>query len=426
MPIAKTPLIAVVSMAGIFPDAHDSRQLWRNITRKLDSTRQVPAHRWIAPHDWVLNETPQPDHAYSKHACLVNDFHFDPTGLNIEPEFAMQLDPLHQWVLHSAKAALSECRMDDIDNARIGTILASIALPTDLTSRISRRLMTDGLSDQNGHRRSGISISRPEAMAARVVSSPAAIVAGALDLGGGSFTLDAACASSLYAVKLACDELLSHRADVMLAGGVSRPDCLYTQIGFSQLKALSRTGRCAPFDQSADGLVVGEGAGILILKRLDDAVADGDTIFGTICGIGLSNDMRGNLLAPESDGQIRAMRMAYAQAAWQPSDVDYIECHGAGTPVGDATELRSLRGLWTDCRWNEQQCALGSIKSNIGHLLTAAGAAGLIKTLMALHHKTLPPSLKFQSASSGSPLHNSPFRVQTESSPWPKRGPRTP
>jgi PfaB family protein len=263
-------------------------------------------------------------------------------------------------------------------------------------------------------------------MAARVVSSPAAIVAGALDLGGGSFTLDAACASSLYAVKLACDELLSHRADVMLAGGVSRPDCLYTQIGFSQLKALSRTGRCAPFDQSADGLVVGEGAGILILKRLDDAVADGDTIFGTICGIGLSNDMRGNLLAPESDGQIRAMRMAYAQAAWQPSDVDYIECHGAGTPVGDATELRSLRGLWTDCRWNEQQCALGSIKSNIGHLLTAAGAAGLIKTLMALHHKTLPPSLKFQSASSGSPLHNSPFRVQTESSPWPKRGPRTP
>lgn len=426
MSVAKTPLIAVVSMSGIFPDANDSNHLWRNLIRKLDSTMEVPAHRWIAPQDWVWHETPQPDYAYSKHACLVNDFYFDPTGLNIEPEFAIQLDPVHQWVLHSAKNALSECRMDGIDNARIGTILASIALPTDLTSRISRRLMTNGLSGHNRHNRSGISISRPEAMAARVVSSPAAIVAGALDLGGGSFTLDAACASSLYAVKLACDELMSHRADIMIAGGVSRPDCLYTQIGFSQLKALSRTGRCAPFDRSADGLVVGEGAGVVILKRLEDAIGDGDTIFGTICGIGLSNDMRGNLLAPESDGQIRAMRMAYAQAGWLPPDVDYIECHGAGTPVGDATELRSLRDLWADCRWSEQQCALGSIKSNIGHLLTAAGAAGLIKTLLALHHKTLPPSLKFQRASSDSPLHNSPFRVQTESSPWPKRGPQIP
>lgn len=426
MSVAKTPLIAVVSMSGIFPDAHDSHQLWRNITRKLDSTIEVPAHRWIAPHDWVLHETPRPDYAYSKHACLVSDFHFDPTGLNIEPEFAMQLDPVHQWVLHSAKTALSGCRMDGIDTARVGTILASIALPTDLTSQISRRLMSHGPSGQHWRNSHEMGISRPEAIAARVVGSPAAIVAGAMNLGGGSFTLDAACASSLYAVKLACDELLNHRADVMLAGGVSRPDCLYTQIGFSQLKALSRTGRCAPFDRSADGLVVGEGAGIVILKRLDDAVADGDTIFGTICGIGLSNDMRGNLLAPESDGQIRAMRMAYAQAGWLPSDIDYIECHGAGTPVGDTTELRSLCGLWADCRWNEQQCALGSIKSNIGHLLTAAGAAGLIKTLLALHHKILPPSLKFQSAASDSPLYNSPFRVQTESSPWPKREARTP
>jgi PfaB family protein len=219
---------------------------------------------------------------------------------------------------------------------------------------------------------------------------------------------------------------MSHRADLMVTGGVSRPDCLYTQIGFSQLKALSRSGKCAPFDRSADGLVVGEGAGILVLKRLDDAIGDGDTIYGTICGIGLSNDMRGNLLAPESDGQFRAMRMAYAQAGWRPSDVDYIECHGAGTPVGDATELRSLSKLWADCRWNEQQCALGSVKSNIGHLLTAAGAAGLIKTLLALHHKIVPPSLKFQRAAGDSPLAKGPFRVQTDASPWPKRESRTP
>ncbi len=426
MSVAKTSLIAVVSMSGIFPNASDIQQLWKNITGMRDATAKVPEHRWIAPFHWVLDDQPKPDYAYSRHACLVNDFFFDPTGLNIEPEFSRQLDSMHQWVLHSARNALSGCRTDGIDNSRIGTILAAIALPTDLTSRMSRRLLADHLSSQNRRNRSRISISQPEAMAARVVSSPAALVASALNLGGGSFTLDAACASSLYAVKLACDALLDRRADLMLAGGVSQPDCLYTQIGFSQLKALSPSGRCAPFDRTADGLVVGEGAGILALKRLDDALADGDTIFGTVCGIGLSNDMRGNLLAPESDGQLRAMRTAYAKAGWLPSDVDYIECHGAGTPVGDTTELHSLKGLWADCRWNEKQCALGSIKSNIGHLLTAAGAAGLIKTLLALHHKILPPSLKFQSASSDSPLHHGPFRVQTEPSPWPKRESRIP
>ena len=200
--------------------------------------------------------------------------------------------------------------------------------------------------------------------------------------------------------------------------GVSRPDPLYTQIGFSQLRALSPSGRCAPFDENADGLVVGEGAGVLVLKRLEDAVAQGDTIYGVIRGIGLSNDMRGNLLAPESAGQLRAMRMAYDEAGWQPHDVDYIECHGAGTPVGDATELESLRALWGEKGWRPGQCAIGSIKSMVGHLLTAAGAAGMIKMLLALSNETLPPSLKFTKPKKESPLIGGPFRVQTEVEPW--------
>ena len=203
--------------------------------------------------------------------------------------------------------------------------------------------------------------------------------------------MDAACASSIYAVKLACDELWAHRADTMLAGGVSRPECLYTQVGFSQLLALSPSGRCAPFDESADGLVVGEGAGILVLKRLEDAVNEKDRIYGLIKGIGLSNDMRGNLLAPDSKGQIRAMRKTYKSAGLTPCDIDLIECHGAGTPVGDLTELHSLRSLWGESGWSKQQCSIGSIKSMIGHLLTGAGAAGMIKTLLAFKHKILPP-----------------------------------
>ncbi len=150
----------------------------------------------------------------------------------------------------------------------------------------------------------------------------------------------------MYALKLAAEELISGRADVMLTGGLSRPDCLYTQMGFSQLHALSPSGRCAPFDAGADGLVVGEGAGIVVLKRLDDALRDGDRIYATIAGIGLSNDIGGNLMLPDSEGQLRAMRAAYREAGWRPRDVDLIECHGTGKPVGDAVELRSLMALW--------------------------------------------------------------------------------
>ena len=149
-------------------------------------------------------------------------------------------------------------------------------------------------------------------------------------------------------MKLAADELRAGRADAMLTGGLSRPDPLYNQMGFAQLRALSTTGKARPFDERADGLVVGEGAGMFVLKRLDDALRQGDTIYGIIAGAGLSNDVDGGLLAPSSEGQLRAMRAAYADAGWEPSDVDLIECHATGTPVGDAVEFASLQALWGD------------------------------------------------------------------------------
>jgi 3-oxoacyl-(acyl-carrier-protein) synthase/3-hydroxymyristoyl/3-hydroxydecanoyl-(acyl carrier protein) dehydratase len=172
--------------------------------------------------------------------------------------------------------------------------------------------------------------------------------------------------------------------------------------------------------------VVGEGAGILVLKRLADAQRDGDRIWGVIRGIGLSNDLRGNLLAPDADGQLRAMQDAYRSAGWSASDVDLVECHGAGTPVGDATELASLVRLWGETGWQPGQCAIGSVKSMIGHLLTAAGAAGIIKVLLAMRHETLPPTMHFRQAPANSPLARSPFRVQTEAAPWPRRAPDFP
>ena len=416
-------------MAGLFPGAPDVDTFWQNIVNKVDTTAEVPRNRWIVDPDAMVCAAPMPDKAYSKRACLINDFKFNPKGIDLDENLLNALDPLHQMVVHTGRDALDSCANPLPNKQHTGVVLAAIALPTDASSTISRKLLGTAFEEillGSRIQKAGGNLSREDCLAARVTSFPGAILSEGLGLGGGNYTLDAACASSLYAVKLACDELRSHRADAMLAGGVSRPDCLYTQVGFSQLKALSPSGRCAPFDESAGGLVVGEGAGILVLKRLDDAIRDNDHIHALIQGVGLANDMRGNLLAPDSEGQVRAMRGAYADAGWSPKDVDLIECHGAGTPVGDAVELQSLRRLWGESGWSQQQCAIGSVKSMIGHLLTGAGAAGMIKTILALKLNILPPSLNFTKAPTNSPLHNSPFRVQTEPDHWSRRSPDKP
>jgi len=424
--------IAVVGMGGVFPGAETLSTFWQNIINRVETADDVPAARWGIPPRAMLANHFSPDKAYSRRACLIQNFQFDPSGLNISPAFARDLDPLYHLAFHAGRQALAGSSSPDLNRDRTGVILAAIALPTDGASDVARRVVGQSFADSvmtvMGNPpsfKNRPSPGRPF-LSGQVTSLPAALVATALDLGGGSLTLDAACASSLYAIKLACDELAAHRADAMLAGGVSRPDCLYTQVGFTQLRALSPSGRCAPFDRAADGLVVGEGAGIVLLKRLGDAVSAGDVIHGVIRGIGLSNDLRGNLLAPSSEGQIRAMRQAYASSGWSPFDVDLIECHGAGTPLGDSTELLSLQALWDHDDRPRRACAIGSVKSMIGHLLTAAAAAGLIKTLLAIKNHTLPPSINFDQPPADSPLIDGPFSVQTAAAPWPRRNPDTP
>jgi PfaB family protein len=417
--------IAVIGMAGLFPGAANIENFWQNILKGTDACGEVHHERWRIAPDKMYDPEPRPDKAYSKRSSLITDFVFDPSGFAIDPTLLDALDPLYHVVLHVGKEAIKGIRETSINRRRTGVVLAAIALPTDATSEITTQILGSVFekslfSDltQTTSNTDLTSSSRAQYLSGRVTSLPGAILAKAFGLGGGTYTLDAACASSLYAVKLACDELYAHRADTMLAGGVSRPDCLFTQVGFSQLKALSPSGRCAPFDKDADGLVVGEGAGMLVLKRLADALRDQDPIFGLIHGVGLSNDMRGNLLAPDSEGQVRAMANAYKSCGWSPHDIDLIECHGAGTPLGDLTELQSLKKLWGESGWIKNQCAIGSVKAMIGHLLTAAAAAGMIKVLLALQHKTLPPSLNFNTPSRHSPLFNSPFRVQTQPDTW--------
>ena len=414
------PLIAVVGMDGIFPGAPNLDVFWDNIVNGVDQSAPVPPERWIAPIKDRLSSRLVPDRPYSQHACLIDGFIFDPSSFMLEPDLTGHLDPVHQLTLTAGKRAVNGCVTQPIDHRRVDTIVAAIALPTDSASRFSRQLLSRAIEARlfTKGKASPSAVTRNEALASRVDGLPATLLAAEMGFGGTSFTLDAACASSIFAVKLACDRLTDGRADMVVTGGVSRPECLYTQTGFSQLQALSPSGRCAPFDRHADGLVVGEGVGILVLKRLDDALSHGDDIIGVIHGIGLSNDMRGNLLAPERTGQVRAMQQAYRSASWRPSDVQLIECHGTGTRAGDTTEIESLIELWENEPEFSGGCAIGSVKSMIGHLLTAAGAAGMIKTLLAMRHRTLPPSINYKEAPSGSPLKSSSFRVQTVPAPW--------
>ncbi|AGA27885.1 type I polyketide synthase [Singulisphaera acidiphila] len=415
--------VAIVGIGGIFPQSPDLDRFWANVAGGIDTTREVPRGRWLLDvADAYDSRVGAPDRVYATRGGFIEDFQLDPNGLNLDRAELGRLDPMFHLALHAGRQAWQSAVTANLDRSRVGVVFGNIVLPTETSSALAREVLGRTIAEQVGAVDQTADHDRGEPLNGYVAGLPAGILAKALGLGGGTYTLDAACASSLYALKLAADELLAGRADAMLTGGLSRPDPLYTQMGFSQLRALSASGRPSPFDAQGDGLIVGEGAGMFVLKRLSDALRQGDTIHGIIAAVGLSNDVDGGLLAPSSEGQLRAMRSAYERSGWDPRDVDLIECHATGTPVGDAVEFISLRALWGTEGWSPGQCAIGSVKSNIGHALTAAGSAGLLKVLFAFKHKTLPPTANFTTpAPSLDEPGSSPFRILSEAQPWPAR-----
>ena len=419
--------IAIVAMGGLFPSAPSPAHLWAHILAGVDAAREVPPGRWLLdPRDAYDPAIARPDRVYSLRGYFLDEIPVDPSALDLPADLLTQLDPVFHLALHAGRQAFASGVTDHLDRRRVGVILGNIALPTERVSALARSYLGRTLAEKIGSSGEPESDTFGSSLNRHVPGLVAGVLAKALGLGGGSYTLDAACASSLYALKLAVDELRAGRADAMLAGGVSRPDCLYTQMGFSQLRALSPSGRCSPFDARADGLVVGEGAGVFLLKRLSDALRDGDRILGVIAGIGLSNDVDGNLLAPSSEGQLRAMHAAYREAGWTPADVDLIECHATGTPVGDSVEFQSLKSLWGAKGWHPGQCVIGSVKSTVGHLLTAAGAAGVAKVLSAFQAGILPPTANFATPAPGLDFETSPFRILPEGQSWQRRSEHTP
>ncbi|MCS6899173.1 MAG: beta-ketoacyl synthase N-terminal-like domain-containing protein, partial [Myxococcales bacterium] len=407
--------IAIVGQACLLPGASSCAELTRAVLEGRDLLSHAPPGRWRVTPELVLcsPESPRRDAAWSDRGGYVEGFEqlFDPTGFLIHADELTGLDPIFLWTLHTVREALRDAGYEPgLKGSRGALVMGNLSFPTDGLSRFAEAtwLRRCGLPSSGAiHPRNRFSSGLPAHLTAR-----------ALGLYVRAFALDAACASSLYAIKLACDLLHDGEADVAVAGAVNKTDDLFIHVGFCALQALSRTGRSRPFHREADGLVPAEGAAFVVLRRLGDALASGQRILGVIRGIGLSNDGRGagGMLAPSSEGQRRAMELAYRESGVPPSAIGLLECHATGTPVGDVTELRSMSQVYVGLR----DVPIGSLKSNLGHLITVAGVAGLQKVLGAMAAGVRPPTLHAENPLDE--LASSPFRLITRPEPW--DGPR--
>ena len=417
--------IAIIGNACVLPGSLTPEALWEHIEQGNDLLSSVPEGYWrTAPHR-VMAASPQEafDRTWTDKGGYVTGFEnvFDPQGFNMSGADLERLDPLIHWLLYTARNALTQAGYFGRNGFSAGAFFGNLSYPSHAMQEYAEAFWLDAQRGRflNGSARTTAGVTPRPAIDRFMSGFPAHILARALGFNAGSFALDAACASSLYAVKLACDHLHERRADLMLAGGINRSDDLIIHIGFCSLQAMSQTGRSRPFHKEADGLVPAEGAGFLVLKRLEDAVRDEDPIQGVIRGIGLSNDGRGHgLLVPSEAGQVRALEKAYKNAGLSPSDISLVECHATGTPVGDEIELRSMSRIFEGCA----QVPIGTIKSNMGHPITASGVAGLIKILHAFKHQVRPATLHVEDPIPS--IEGSPFRLLDENEPWPSDGPR--
>lgn len=408
--------IAVVGRGCVLPGALDPDTFWENIAAGRLSLSAAPADRWRLPRQWAMGSVDDHlDRTWTDVGGYVRGFAsvFDPGGFLIAPERIASLDPLFHWVLYGVRQALTEAGRSG-PLPRGGLVLGNLSYPTPAGAAFAEHVW---LSAQRPALRdallSGERGARPDARNRFSSGLPARLAAQALGLGAGAWSLDAACASSLYAIKLACDRLHDGTADLMVAGAVSRPDPLYLHVGFCGLSATSRTGRSRPFHRDADGLVHGEGAGFVALMRLSEARAAGVPVLGVIRGVGLSNDGRGSgLISPSEEGQVRAMRLAYDVAGVPPESVSLVECHATGTPVGDAVEARGMARVFGAA----DDVPIGSAKSNVGHLLASAGVAGLLKVLGAMRAGVRPATLGAQQPLDA--LSGTPLRLLTAAEEW--------
>jgi polyketide-type polyunsaturated fatty acid synthase PfaA len=431
--LQKNP-IAIIGMASIFPEAKNLRQYWENILGKEDCLTDVPSSRWNIE-DYYDPDPQVPDKTYCKRGGFIPDIDFNPMEFGLPPNLLEVTDVSQLLSLVVAKQAMEDAgyaQSQEFNRERVGVILgAAVGRPlgTPFGARMQypiwkKVLKSRGLSDEETQQivekiKSAYVEWQENSFPGMLANVIAGRIANRLDLGGTNCTIDAACASSLAAFKMAVSELLEHRADMMLTGGVDTDNSILAYLCFSKTPALSKKQQSRPFDIEADGMMLGEGIGMMVLKRLEDAQRDGDRIYTVIKGIGTSSDGRyKSIYAPRPEGQVKALHRAYEEAGFDPTTVSLIEAHGTGTLAGDPSELAALKTVFRHNDGNSPHIALGSVKSQIGHTKAAAGAASLIKTALALHHKILPPTINITKPNPKLNIEATPFYLNTEARPW--------
>jgi myxalamid-type polyketide synthase MxaE and MxaD len=401
---AKNEPIAIIGIGCRFPGANDPTAFWQLLRDGVDAIREVPADRFDQ-HAFYDPDPATPGKMNTRWGGFLEQVdQFDPNFFGISPREALRMDPQQRLLLEVTWEALQDAGQapERLVGTRTGVFIG-------IATNDYGRLQWNDLERIDAYSGTG----NASSIAANRISY-------LFDFRGPSLAIDTACSSSLVAVHLACCSLRNGESTLALAGGVNLILSPAIAINFTKAGAMAPDGRCKTFDARANGYVRSEGAGIVVLKPLSKALADGDPIYAVIRGSAVNQDGRSNgLMAPNPLAQEAVLREAYRQAAVSPGKVQYVEAHGTGTLLGDPIEVKALGTVLGVERPPGRPCALGSVKTNVGHLEAAAGIAGLIKVALALRHREIPPSLHFEKPNPHIPFDELPLRVQTTLSPWP-------
>ena len=416
--------VAIVGMSCLLPGAPSIEAFWSNVLSGVDAITDVPQDRFDLD-TYYSQDTKARDSIYSRRGGFVADVPFDPMRYGIPPNSLASIDPLQLLMLVTVDEALRDAgyHRRKFERERTSVMLGFSGGLGELGVNYAVRSSLSQFATVPPEVMERLPEWTEDSFPGILPNVAAGRVANRFNLSGVNFNVDAACASSLAAIYVAVRELANGDSDMVITGGIDSGQNPFGYLCFSRVTALSSRGHCSTFDKSADGIAISEGVSVVVLKRLEDAERDGDRIYAVIRGVAGSSDGRGrSMTAPRPEGQIVALRRAYEQAGFSPSTVGMIEAHGTGTVAGDASELSSLMELFKGAGAAARTCAVGSVKSMIGHTKAAAGVTGLIKAALALHERVLPPTLNVTDPNPKLLESDSPFYLNTEAQPWAGNG----
>ncbi|MDM8535712.1 SDR family NAD(P)-dependent oxidoreductase [Desulfobacterales bacterium HSG17] len=428
--------IAIIGMGCIFPRSRNLKEYWHLLFNGIDAIEEIPGDTHWKLKDYFDKDPATRDHTYCKRGGFLPKINFDPLKYGIPPNNIEVTDTSQLLGLEVARMALEDAgypaNHPELKEKKVNVILGVTGtqeLVIPLGARLGHPIWKKALED------SGISEDKKQEVIERIQgdyvqwqenSFPGLLgnvvagrIANRLNLSGTNTVTDAACASSLSAIHTAVMELVSGKCDMSITGGVDALNDIFMHMCFSKTGVLSHTSDAKPFSKDADGTVLGEGIGMLVLKRLDEAEKDSDQIYAVIKSVGTSSDGRTSAIyAPEAKGQIKALNEAYNEADITPSSIELLEAHGTGTRVGDKVEFDALKSSFQQSSLTKNKTAIGSVKSMIGHTKAAAGAAGIIKAALSLHNKVLPPTLKALEPDPELNINDTSFYLNSSSKPW--------